>query len=127
VGLWIPVPSLEAEETLLWRKIVNREQSSTRSVGGRLYLTDRRFIFRAHLVDRLTGGLSWEVVLPAVRRIDIEPGTHEIPRPGAAAHWRRRLRIMTIRGPEFFVINDVEEVVKACITWRVRSPWAVAT
>jgi hypothetical protein len=66
-------------------------------IGGALYLTNLRLLFKAHRVNRLLGAVS--VFLPSVQRLE------------ARSRWPfRRLRVGTRLLEVEFVVNDVEGI-----------------
>jgi hypothetical protein len=106
---------LAAGEKLFWARNANREQSSFRQAGGKLFLTDRRIIFVPHRFDESTGGKSWSRDLKDIAGVAIEPSSFGIPIvPSTIARFRRRLRIEERNGPvELFVVNRVAQVASS--------------
>jgi hypothetical protein len=79
-------------------------------VGGQLYLTSHRLLFRPHVVDRSTGGASWALPLGDIAAVDVAPRDWKDYRIGGV---RRRLRMITHGGSlELFVVNKVDEVAE---------------
>ncbi|HEX2807453.1 MAG TPA: hypothetical protein VHN80_14910 [Kineosporiaceae bacterium] len=108
-----PDLSLHPGETVIesWR--ANRSQGQ-RAVGGRLHLTTQRLLFVPHVVDSVTGGHRWEVLLSGVSAVDVAPrGWH--PFDGSL---RRRLRISAEPVVEHFVVPKVDEVAQHIETAR---------
>jgi hypothetical protein len=91
---------------MLVESIRANRMEGLRAVGGRLYLTDQRLVFRPHAFDAATGGSAWESPLRAVALADIAPRGSD----RSFAALRRRLRITTADGAEVFVVNHVSEV-----------------
>lgn len=58
-GLRVCEPALEPGEEIRWEARANRFQQKIRSVGGRLYLTDRRLIFAPNKFETRIGGKPW--------------------------------------------------------------------
>jgi hypothetical protein len=56
-------PDLRPDEEVLWSAKASRFQSKFRSVGGKLYLTDRRLLFGRHEIDANFGGQEWDAPL----------------------------------------------------------------
>jgi len=63
LGLRVREPTFEEGETVLWEARANRFQQKIRSIGGRIYLTDRRLLFAAHKFDEKLAGHSWSARL----------------------------------------------------------------
>jgi hypothetical protein len=59
-------PAMDPGEELLWSQGSSRRQSRFRTVGGRLYLTNRRLVFAPHKMDARHGGHEWDVALSDV-------------------------------------------------------------
>jgi hypothetical protein len=59
LGLRVREPALEPGEEIRWEARANRFQQKIRSVGGRLYLTDRRLIFAPTNFETRIGGKAW--------------------------------------------------------------------
>jgi hypothetical protein len=105
---WLKSVSAEPGEHVVWSQGVNRTQSNSRAVGGKLFLTDRRLIFCPHLFDAATGGEPWEVRLAEISGVGIAPKTPELLSGGI----RDRLQIeLTDGAVEPFVVNHVQQVV----------------
>lgn len=66
-GLRVREPALESGEEIRWEARANRFQQKIRSVGGRLYLTDRRLIFAPNKFETRIGGKAW-----TARLLDLE-------------------------------------------------------
>ena len=56
-------PELRPDEEVLWSAKASRFQSKFRSVGGKLFLTDRRLVFARHEIDANLGGEEWDAPL----------------------------------------------------------------
>jgi hypothetical protein len=63
LGLRVLQPELEPGEGIRWEARANRFQQKIRSVGGRLYLTDRRLIFTPSRFETRVGGQAWSAPL----------------------------------------------------------------
>jgi len=96
---------LAAGEMLVESLRANRTQGG-RAVGGHLYLTSHRLIFEPHGFDAATGGQAVAVPLAVITAADVSPRGWS-PFDGSL---RRRLRVMTDRGPEYFVVRKAAEV-----------------
>jgi GRAM domain len=96
---------MAAGETLLASFRVNRTQGN-RTVGGHLYLTNRRLLFLPHWMDASTGGQEWGVALADVASADVAPRGHGL----FDGSIRARLRVTTTRGVEHFVVPRVSKV-----------------
>jgi hypothetical protein len=73
----VPAPTeglgLGTGEHVLRRWSGNHLQGRHRAVGGHLYLTSRRLVFRPHLVDHALGGRPVEITHAAIERVTVEP------------------------------------------------------
>ncbi len=58
-GLRVREPSFEEGEEVHWDARANRFQNKIRSVGGRIYLTDRRLVFAPNKFEEKIGGHAW--------------------------------------------------------------------
>jgi hypothetical protein len=67
IGLRVDAPEVEPDEQVVWEARANRFQARVRSIGGRIYLTDRRLIFAPNRFERKVGGRAW-----GARLIDLE-------------------------------------------------------
>lgn len=67
-GLRLREPALELGEEIRWEARANRFQQKIRSVGGRLYLTDRRLIFAPNKFETRIGGKPWTARLLALEQ-----------------------------------------------------------
>jgi hypothetical protein len=109
VGVFFLPPELQAGEVVVWAKAANRSQGG-RAVGGRLHLTSHRLVFAPNRVDALTGGHAWAARLADVVAVGSAENSLRKPFSGAM---RRRLRVDLRTGPpEFFVVNQVDEVIQ---------------
>jgi hypothetical protein len=108
VGLWFQKPVLHPGETVRWKKAANREQNGWRAVGGRLFLTDSRLLFRPHRFDARLKGEDWAANLADIASV----GTEEADGHPFSGGLRRRLCIDLADGTtERFVINQLETAV----------------
>ena len=72
-------------------------------------LTSRRVAFHPHKLDNVTGGNSWECDLTVITDVGLsERGSN--PFNGSM---RRRLKIESAVGTEYFVVNKAEEVASS--------------
>jgi hypothetical protein len=109
MGWWVRSPDLEPGEHVAWSRFANREQTSMRQTGGRLFLTDRRVLFQPNRLDLLMGGQSWQAGRNDIRLMRVEGSRPTAPIMGLTARNRRRLRVELVTGAvELFVINKVE-------------------
>lgn len=112
MGSWIGEPALTFGEQILWRRLANRQQGPYRSMGGRLFVTDRRVIFLPNRVDKVTGGQSWSRDLTDIARVEVEPRHYGIPFVTKDVGLRRRLRVEGRDGTiEIFLVNRVKHAV----------------
>lgn len=110
MGRWVREPDLLAGETVVWQRNANREQSSLRQVGGRLFLTNHRLLFLPNRFDDATGGDTWSCTTREIAAVSVEPSRSALPFFGWTAQLRRRLRVDLLAGDaELFVVNRVED------------------
>jgi hypothetical protein len=97
---------LQQGETLVTSFRANRTQGK-RAVGGSLHLTSQRVVFRPHIIDRATGGETWEAPLSAVTAVTVAP------KGGSAfdGSLRDRLAISTNLETSLFVVNKLPAVI----------------
>ena len=68
LGLRVREPTFEKGEEVRWEARANRFQRKIRSIGGRIYLTDRRLVFAPHKFDEKIGGRAWSARLSDLDR-----------------------------------------------------------
>ena len=56
-------PTLEEGEEVRWEARANRFQQKIRSIGGRIYLTDRRLVFAPGKLEKKAAGHAWSARL----------------------------------------------------------------
>ncbi len=103
-------------ETIRHSETGNRTQNRRRAVGGRLWVTDRRLVFRPHDFDDGLAGKGRDVPLDDVETVDTEPSSLDpvrfVQRPLDALFGgglRTRLRVETVDGEtDLFVVSDPE-------------------
>jgi hypothetical protein len=103
VGLWVPEPELDGDESIVWRRLANRTQG-WRAVGGRLTLTSRLLVFKPHRFDRATRGHAWTAPRDDISAVGLEPRS-----PGSVfgGGLRVRLRVdLEQGGAELFVVRN---------------------
>jgi hypothetical protein len=107
-GGWLSSePLLDGERPLAsWN--VNRTQTATRAVGGKLFVTTHRVVFLPHRLDAATGGLPWTTPRTSVVGVSRqEPGGDTL-----GGGLRARLRLTLADGQEqLFVVNRLDQVV----------------
>lgn len=107
MGVWFTTPALDAGETVKWRKAANRDQNG-RAVGGRLFLTEKRLLFRPNRIDSISGGKAWTCELSQIGAVGASPRDGH-PFSGGL---RPRLRVeMKDAEVERFTVNDLEDVI----------------
>jgi hypothetical protein len=110
-GLRVREPALEPGEKIHWEARANRFQQKIRSVGGRLYLTDRRLIFAPTNFETRIGGKPW-----TARLLDLEQAFAD----GSI----RTVRVVTKDGePQRFVVGQKAETA-ATIDAAIRAAQA---
>ena len=100
-------PALQDGESIIWDAMASRTQGS-RAVGGRLYLTTRRFCFTATRLEHVVRGEDWETSRDAVTWIGLEPPSLDAGPFSGGARTRLRLDVAD-RDVELFVVNGLGE------------------
>jgi hypothetical protein len=99
-------PVLRPGERVIRTRRAAHSQAS-RAVGGRLLVTNQRVAFYPGSVDRILSGDQWQCELGSIVNVGIaERGSN--PFDGSL---RKRLRIDTNRGHEYFVITNARQAV----------------
>jgi len=109
------------EETVRHSETCNRTQNRRRAVGGRLWVTDRRLVFRPHDFDDSLAGRSLAVSLDEIATVGTEPSSLHprrfLRRPLDALFGgglRTRLRVETVDGEtDLLVVSDPEATGEA--------------
>lgn len=73
---------LQQGETVCWRAMANHGRWNTRQVGGHLFVTDRRLVFRPIWIELVTDEMPWEAPLSEIA-LSVGPG-----------QWAPRLRVL---------------------------------
>lgn len=102
------------EETIRHSETCNRTQNRRRAVGGRLWVTERRLVFRPHAFDDSLAGRAREVPLDDIETVDTFAAYRDPARilrhPLDALFGgglRTRLRVETADGEtDLFVVSD---------------------
>jgi hypothetical protein len=98
---------LQQNELLVTSFRANHTQGR-RAVGGSLHLTTQRVVFRPHIIDRATGGTTWEAPLSAITDVSVAP-------KGGGGNFdgslRDRLAISTGLDTSLFVVNKLPDVI----------------
>lgn len=68
LGLRVREPEFEEGEKVHWEARANRFQQKIRSIGGRIYLTDRRLVFAPNKFEGNVGGHAWSAPLADLDR-----------------------------------------------------------
>ena len=106
---WIVNQNANQGEIVRWSGLANRIQGN-RAVGGKLFLTNYRFLFNPHLIDYIFFGKKWNVNLQEVLMISKEPSDGANPFNGSL---RARLKIDMRDGrTELFIVNKVNHVIE---------------
>lgn len=96
-------------EVIKWSCLANRTQNSWRAVGGRLFVTDKRILFKPHLFDYIFAGKKWYANLEDIKSIGMQEKGGDIFGGGL----RNRLKIILKDGTEeLFVVNSLDEVLE---------------
>lgn len=67
-GLRVREPTFEEGEEVRWEARANRFQQKIRSIGGRIYLTDRRLVFVPNKFEEKVAGRAWNARLADLDR-----------------------------------------------------------
>jgi hypothetical protein len=67
-GLRVREPMFEEGEEVRWEARANRFQQKIRSIGGRIYLTDRRLVFAPSKFEEKVAGRAWSARLADLDR-----------------------------------------------------------
>lgn len=120
LGIWIPEPDLEPQETVLATINANRTQGS-RAVGGRLFLTTTHLRFVAHRYDRMLGGRDLAILRREIAAASV--ADRSVMGGPFAGGIRRRLQVDAQGRAELFVANRIDQVVAQVNAWlEERSP-----
>jgi hypothetical protein len=96
-------------ETLIWRHSASQIQGARGTVGGSLYLTATRLLFRPNRFEAAIGGQQWSIPLRTIRSVSIQPHGGNVLKGGL----RDRLRIdLTDGSAELFVVDQINEVIR---------------
>lgn len=68
MGLRVREPVFEEGEEVHWEARANRFQNRIRSIGGRIYLTDRRLVFAPTKFEERIAGRAWSARLADLDR-----------------------------------------------------------
>lgn len=103
------VASVEGEQVLeRWR--ANRVQTSNRAVGGHLYVTSCRLVFKAHAFDTALMGVSLQLPLAGISEVGRRPCDFSQIMAGSL---RDRLELLLVDGTvELFVVNKLDAVIE---------------
>lgn len=70
--LWVREPTFEKGEEVRWEARANRFQQRIRSIGGRIYLTDRRLVFAPTKFEEKVAGRAWSAQLADLDRAFVQ-------------------------------------------------------
>lgn len=93
---------IEPGETVVWTRLANHSLGA-RAVGGKLYLTDRRLLFRPHILERhFYSGKEWSAPRSELSGFEVKRRGGANPFNGSL---RSRLRATLREGePQLFVV-----------------------
>jgi hypothetical protein len=75
LGLRVPEPDLEEDESIRWEDRANRFQAKVYAIGGGLYLTNRRLIFVPNKIEsKIFFGKTWSANLGDLDRAFVGGG-----------------------------------------------------
>ncbi len=114
LGIWVPEPDLQPQETVLATINANRTQGR-RAVGGRLFLTTTHLRFVAHRFDRMLGGRDLAILRREISSASVadRSGVGDVFAGGT----RRRLQVDARGSVELFVVNRLDQVVVRFNAW----------
>lgn len=72
LGLRVREPTFEDGEEVRWEARANRFQRKIRSIGGRVYLTDRRLVFAPTKFEEKIAGHAWSAQLTDLDRAFVQ-------------------------------------------------------
>lgn len=72
LGLRVQEPAFEEGEEVRWEARANRFQQRFRSIGGRIYLTDRRLVFAPNKFEKKIAGRAWSARLVDLDRAFVQ-------------------------------------------------------
>lgn len=67
-GLSVDAPDFAPDETVAWEARANRFQARFRSIGGRIYLTNRNLVFAPNRFEKKVAGQAWSAPLADLER-----------------------------------------------------------
>lgn len=111
-GWWLSSFRLDANESLQEKYPTNYFRGEDRPYGGRLYMTDRRFIFLPHRIDAILGAGHESIPFETINDVSSEEDFLD----ESTLEERRippRIRIETLDGQHhFFVVEDLESTLE---------------
>lgn len=97
------------QEAPIWRHSASQIQGARGTVGGSLYLTATRLLFRPNRFEAAIGGQRWSTPLSTIRSVSIQLRGGNVLKGGL----RDRLRIDLADGSaELFVVDQINEVIR---------------
>jgi hypothetical protein len=66
---WVASHEIAAEERVKWEGVAMVRKPNGGRIGGKLFVTDRRFLFSPHHIERLFRGKKREVAFQDVERV----------------------------------------------------------
>ncbi len=102
-------PDSAGSEALVWRHSASQIQGARGTVGGSLYLTATRLLFKPNRFEAAIGGQQWSAPLRTVRSVSIQLRGGNVLKGGL----RDRLRIDLADGSaEIFVVDQINDVIQ---------------
>lgn len=108
MGLWIPNAYRSDVEPVAFQAGVNLFRGK-RQIGGRVTVTDRRFLSVPNRLDGLLGGHRMDVRLADITDVTVEPAGSDIARgrglsarlrPQVEIHLPGQMLVMTLASPD---------------------------
>jgi hypothetical protein len=111
---FVPSPTLAPGDRVLWHTGASREEpTSSRQVGGLLYLVTSQLIFQPNRFEGLLGNQTSRHNVGEITDVLIEPRSPAVPWAGRMAKYRRRLRVSVDDRAEISLVNNLDEVMDA--------------
>ncbi|MFY1583556.1 hypothetical protein ACN267_03530 [Micromonospora sp. WMMD734] len=122
MGIWFVDPQLNPGEQRLHQTIANQLLGPSRTLGGRLVVTDSRVVFEPNRLDRLTGGRTWQTDAQAIRKVTETPGGKEGVRRYGPAGARPQITVDLASGQAgVFVVKNREALTSAIASCRANN------
>ena len=105
---WLAKFDAQEGEEISFAIPANRTQSSGRAIGGKIFVTNKRFLFTPHLLDYLLGGKKYAINLSDIKDIARKKAGGDVFGGGL----RDRLQIRHKNGKELYVVNKLDYIIQ---------------